>query len=433
MSRTVTIRNRGAALARAGGLALLALAGADAAAGAAEQEGARRRRPPEAEAPAGDALAGLSWGMEASADLMANARGGRRRAGGAALAARPHVDADLEALAGWRGASLHAGIQLAGGRGLAVVTGAFAPPSGAETAPTLRPAGIWLRQSLAGGALTLRAGHLLADSAFAALTAAGAFVNAGFGWPLPAAAALPGGGPAWPAAAPGVEAQARLAPAWTFRAGVYAGAPWRSGRWNRRGPGRAWRHGAFMIAELAGEGAGPGDLPGALKFGAWRATQRFPAPDAAPPAQRGHGLHGFHVAVEQTLWRGAGGGEVTAFGRLSWTPLARRAPVDLAIDAGVTVTGLLAARPDDVLAVGAVYARPVRSACADLERERLPVPELTLEASWRAAVTGGLSLQPFVQYVRRPGGGGPDALRPWRRTPDAVVVGLRTSTELPAQ
>ena len=83
------------------------------------------------------------------------------------------------------------------------------------------------------------------------------------------------------------------------------------------------------------------------------------------------------------------------------------------------VRGPLASRPDDVLAVGAVYGglssgyRSTQAADGNLTAASENVVEIT----WRAAVTRYLAVQPVAQWIRHPGGGA-DAER-------ATVLGVR--------
>src|SRR5499427_3359045 len=112
------------------------------------------------------------------------------------------IDADLEKLAGWSGASFHASIHQIHGtqfsvgnlQNLAVVSGIEAPLS-------TRLFNLWIEQKI-GNEINVRLGQFSAAQEFLVSQNASLFVNSTFGWPVLPAQDLPSGGPAYPEATP---------------------------------------------------------------------------------------------------------------------------------------------------------------------------------------------------------------------------------------
>src|SRR6185503_10006602 len=114
-------------------------------------------------------------------------------------------EADLEKLAGRKGATFHVNAFLIHGRGqTGDHLGNLFAITNAEATPAARLFELWLEQKI-GTLGSIRIGQLAADSEFIASDRAGLFVNGTFGWPGITAANLPSGGPAYPLATPGAR------------------------------------------------------------------------------------------------------------------------------------------------------------------------------------------------------------------------------------
>ena len=142
--------------------------------------------------------------------------------------------------------------------------------------------------------------------------------------------------------------------------------------------------------------------------------------------------------IDQTLWKSPDfettGRSLAAFARVVVAPEKNRSHVDFYADAGVTYAGLLPDRKNDVVGVGVAYAK-VSSSLRQLDRDMAAFPgepqpirssEVVIEASYQAQVAPWLKVQPFAQWIVRPAGGEPDPGRPWRKIPNATVLGLRS-------
>src|SRR5258708_18404733 len=101
------------------------------------------------------------------------------------------VDADLDKLIGWSGASFHASAHVIHGLGL---SGAYIQNlmtvSSIEAPATTRLFNLWIEQAL-GTRTTLRVGQFTAAQEFLVSQFANLFVNSTFGWPVITAVDLP--------------------------------------------------------------------------------------------------------------------------------------------------------------------------------------------------------------------------------------------------
>jgi porin len=402
--------------------------------------------------------AGVVYSLTYIGEVLGNVSGGMRR--GSIYEGRLdlQVDADLQKLAGWEGATIHAQAFQIHGHGLSrYYLGNLMTASGIEALPSTRLFELWLEQSFADGKAALRAGQLAADTEFLTSQYGGLFVNATFGWPAITGTNLPSGGPAYPLATPG--ARLKLAPVegFTLLAAVFNGDPAGPGpgdpqRDNRHGLEFRTKDPAFAIAEAQlayNQGKDAAGLPGTVKVGAWRHLGRFddqrfdpfgmsladPAGSGLAARLRGNG--GAYAVVDQMLYRVPGTADqgLAAFARVSANP-ADRNLIDFYADGGFTWKGLIPGREDDTFGVGFGYARISRDARAlDVDAisfTGVPMPvrssEALIEVTYQAQVVPGWTVQPDFQYVFRPGGNVANPRDPsGEPIKNAAVFGLRTT------
>jgi porin len=378
-------------------------------------------------------------------DLNALVAGGRRT--GADYLGRVGViaDADLDRLLGWHGASAHISIQQISGRGLSQRRiGNLLAVSGLEAEPALRLFNLWVQQAI-GPRADVRIGQFTAGQEFAISDTASLFVNSTFGWPGSFAADQPSGGPAYPLAAPGVRIAFSPDARTGLRLALFAGDPAGPGTGD---PQRRDRHGLngvrlagkpFLIGE-AQHSSGGAHPAVTMRAGFWLHFDRFADPrfdiagrslasPGAKAALQHRGNAGVYGIVDIALWRGAKG-----FLRASFSP-ADRNTVDLYADGGVAVSGPVPGRPEDTAGIGVAVAR-ISSALRGLARDLRGLTgatgpgadfEAVAELSYQVQLGGGISLQPNVQIVIHPGGRQPAPLGLGAPTPDALIVGMRTT------
>ncbi|MEN9840689.1 MAG: Porin precursor, partial [Verrucomicrobiota bacterium] len=262
------------------------------------------------------------------------------------------------------------------------------------------------------GEWSVRAGALLADAEFAGTTPGGALINSGFGWPAFLSANTVNTGPAFYAAALGTRL-AYEGETTTWKLGVYDGDSFDSAagddRPNRHGLSYelGGRQGAFVISEL---NFAPGESANRYQVGAWAHTAEFT--EFASGGTRS-GNWGVYAALERTLAGKTGeAGNVEAHLRAGWAPEDRNT-VAWAVDSAVAATGLFAARPADVTALGVVHARLSDDLGLGSAYEQ------TFELSHTFVVNEYISIQPDLQLVRHPGAD--------RARDDALIALLRFS------
>ena len=397
---------------------------------------------------------GVKFQLNYVSDLLNNTRGGLRT--GAAYSGRLElvVDADLEKGAGWSGAAAHANAYQIHGSGLSrSFVGNLMPVSNVEALPATRLYEAWLEQKLLDGKLAIRGGQLGADTEFLTSSYAGLFINGTFGWPTITAGDLPGGGPAYPLATPGVRFGIYPTDKISVLLGVFNGDPANP---RAADPQINNRHGlnfrvsdpALAIAEAQfkyGDEKDPKGLSGVAKLGAWTHFGRFEhqrydvaglslANDAAGDPRSLRGNHGVYGVIEQQVWRLADDPAkgVGVFARIAGAPSDRNL-VSFYADAGVNVSGMIASRPDDSFGVAIAYAGigdGMRGRDEDYARYNGPAfvrsSEALIEATYSAQIMSGWTMQPNVQYIIRPNGG-VDPNNPARSLPNALVVGVRTA------
>ena len=403
---------------------------------------------------------GVQLGANYIGEILGNPTGGVRR--GAIYEGRLEVllNLDLEKIAGWSGATIHANAYQIHGRGLSAndLGNNLLIASGIEAQRSTRLFDLWLEQQLWSNLVAVRIGQLAADDEFIVSQYASLFMNSTFGFPGITATDLPSGGPEYPLSTPGVRVKLQPTDQLSFMAAVFNGNPAGPGPGNpqlRDASGTAFRvnDDAFTIAEAAyalNQEKDATGLPGTYKLGGWYhsglfADQRFdsaglslanPLSSGVPAQHRGD--YGLYAVVDQMVWRmpetkdqGLG-----VFLRLSVSPSDRN-EVDFYADGGINYKGLLPSRGDDVLGLGVAYAR-IGDAASGLDRDvnffngtSRPVRdyEMALELTYRAQLAQWWTVQPDLQVIFHPGGHVPDPSDPTGRRPigDAVVVGARTS------
>lgn len=142
---------------------------------------------------------------------------------------------------------------------------------------------------------------------------------------------------------------------------------------------------------------------GNLKIGAWDHTGTFTRFDGSQQK----GADGVYGILDQTLWQPKGepeqGRGVRTFVSPGWTQ-SSVSTMDWNVAGGVTWTGPLVARAQDIVGFSANYAHLSPQA-------GLPHPyELELEWLYQAQLTKWATLMPDLQYVFHPGGKYPDAV-----------------------
>ena len=397
---------------------------------------------------------GVKYQVNYAGDLLSNRSGGLRRGSAYSGMLELEIDADLEKGGGWKGAAFYANIFQIHGSGLSrSYVGNLLPVSEIEALPSTRLYEAWIEQKLADGKVALRAGKLAADTEFLSSAYAIPFINGTFGWAPITAANLPGGGPAYPLATPGLRLGLYPSNQLSILLGVFNGDPAGSGNpdpqvANRHGLNFRIKDPAFVISELHyhyGDDKSPAGLSGTAKLGAWThfgqfADQRYDSTGAPLAMTSGQALHhrgnrGVYGMIDQQIFRlpddpakGLG-----VFMRIGGAPGDRNL-ISFYADAGLNAYGMIASRPEDVIGIAVAFARISRSARGfnydDITYNAVTTPLLSserlIEATYAAQIAPGWTLQPNFQYVINPGAGAPDPSQPGRPLRNSTIVGMRT-------
>jgi porin len=370
------------------------------------------------------------------------------------------IDGDLDRIAGWKGASFHVNAFQIHGHGLSTYNiFNFSTISGIEARPTTRLFEAWFEQELFGGLASIRIGQLAADTEFLNSDFDALYWNGTFGWPNFSSNNLPGTGPGYPFATPGVRLKIEPDPRTRFLLGLFNGDPAGSGFNtslaqidNCCGINFRLQDPPFVVGQAEFDYVlplVPTGLAGKLRLGSWYHfgpfNDQFVARDGLPladPASNDDALPlngdaAIYAMLDQMIWTVPGDDRwkgVGAFVQVMAAPPDRNL-ISLEIQAGINFMGVLPDRPVDTFGAAFSYTRvsPFVSASqrlqAALSGEPTPIQnyELMFEATYQAEIVQGLILQPDFQYVFHPGGNAIDPLNPSvGRIPDAAVFGLRT-------
>lgn len=407
---------------------------------------------------------GIEYSLTYIAETLGNPVGGLRQ--GAIVEDRLNLrlNLDLQRLAGWDGATVHANAYFIHGTGLSRYdVGNLLAASVIEALPASRLYVLWLDQQLFEGQLGVRVGQQAADTEFFVSQTATVFVNSTFGWPAITGLDLPSGGPAYPLATPAIRAKYVPGNGFSLQAGLYDGDPAGANRpgddpeaqrLNRTGTNFRAHDPALVVAEATYAYNTDKDakgLPGDITLGGWQHFGRFESlrfdqtglpladPNATGIGRRLRGNAGIYAVYDQTLYRETGKDDegLGFFLRAAWSPT-RSSLVSAYLDTGLAYKGLLEGRDDDTVGLSLAYARlsddARRSDIDTIVYTGTAMPrrraETVIEATYQAVVVPGFTVQPDVQLVLHPGGGIANPRDPeGRRVRNAAVLGLRATVQ----
>lgn len=353
-------------------------------------------------------------------------------------------DVDFDKLAGWRGAKFHAAMLYPHGKSLTdkYVNDLFVL-SNLDASDDVHLFELWLEQNLADGIFSVRLGQIALDQEFVYTEQGALFNNSAFGWfPIVGATA-----PVYPQGAPGVRIKWQAREQIYFQVAVVDGdvnpTDAAGNETNPHGVKFRFDEGALIFAETGFNWALAHDTkPGSLKLGGWyhtadTASVRFDDTglSLADPLTSGNPATlgdnwGLYLGAEQVLWKEASEDKASAqgvgvFGRLGYAP-ADRNLLGFYAEAGVTRTGLVPGRDDDVCGVALAYGQIGQDSRGLVTDDNffnaagavVPDYEMVIECEYQWNVRPGFVIQPGMQYIVHPGGS--SAIE------NAFVLSLRT-------
>lgn len=359
------------------------------------------------------ALSGLYTGDVAGVVQGVRPRGGRYLDNLDLMA-----DLDLERVAGWRGATLHAHVLNNSGGAPNDLAGTLQGVDNIEVArPRLRLFELWVEQAFADGRASARAGLYNLNSEFYVNPSAALLIAPAFGIGSELAATGPNGPSIFPSTALGARVTADLGAGRYVRAAALNA---KSGVLGDPG-GVDWEfdNGALLIAEAGIEG------PTRFGIGAWGYTERQDdireiAASGEPVRRRARGAY---VLAEQRLFGSDTGPEASAFLRVGLSDGATT-PFKGGWQAGVLIARPFAARPHGAFSLGVQQGVLNRRFRANLRDEGLAPAraETGVEITYADRITRRITLQPDLQWIHHAGGE--------RRAKDRLVAALRIKVDL---
>src|SRR5262249_56148391 len=152
---------------------------------------------------------------------------------GGAPGAKPYVGGfwiyllgDLQKAGLWKGLCFYADSYKIHGRSVSADNiDSLVTVSNYEALPSTRLSELWLEQHLFDDHVTVRVGQLAADTEFLLSSGASNFLDSTWGWATLPSFNLPGGGPSYPLATPGVRVGLKPNDNWSLNLGVYNADP----------------------------------------------------------------------------------------------------------------------------------------------------------------------------------------------------------------
>jgi porin len=347
--------------------------------------------------------AGISINAQLVLEGFDNVQGGVNTGDVGALTFDLNLALDTEKAVGWNGGEFYTDLEDHTGRNpTADLTGDLQAFDKLNTTRYLQIYELWYQQALFNGWLRLKLGKWDANDDFSVIDNGLAFLNAS-DIVSPTILAFPTTPDPMPGAAvyltPGKIWYAQFATFYANQSDTFGDLtghpqsiqPTKDGALLLGETGVRWDH-----APLLGK-------DGNLKFGAWGHTGTFTRFDGSQQ----NGADGYYAIFDQTLWQPHGepeqGRGVRAFAEAGQTR-ASVTPIDWNVAGGVTWTGPLVVRPDDILGFSANYAH--------LSSQAGPPHsyELALEWFYQVTLTKWATLHPDAQFIIHPGGQYPDVV-----------------------
>ncbi|MGH7953367.1 MAG: carbohydrate porin [Limisphaerales bacterium] len=310
---------------------------------------------------------------------------------------------DTEKAFNWKGGTFYADLEDHAGRNpTADLTGDLQAFDKLNTARYLQIYELWYQQALFNDWLRLKLGKWDANDDFSVIDNGLAFLNAS-DIVSPTILAFP----TTPDPMPGAAVYLTPGKFWYAQFGVfYANQSDTFGDITGHPQSiQPTDYGALLIGEtgLRWDHAPLLGKDGNLKFGAWGHTGTFTRFDGSQQK----GAEGYYAIFDQTLWQPHGepeqGRGLRSFLEAGQTQASVSA-IDWNAAGGITWTGPLAVRPDDILGFSANYAH--LSPQAGLSHSY----ELALEWFYQLPLTKWATLHPDFQFIVHPGGQYPDAV-----------------------
>jgi porin len=312
------------------------------------------------------------------------------------------VELNLEKLAGWEGASFFVnafyfdGNDVSGDR-----VGDFNAVSNLYTDTRFNLYNIFLQQAVMNDDSFFKIGQIALDDDFMVSETSLLFLNAGFG-PMPVESGNTAA-PIYALAAPGAVVRYASEVSWFVQGGVYAGD---AGVAESNNQGFGWKMGGvagWMFIAESGYRYGADDAC-VIKLGGYYHSGGY---THFADGAREDGLYSFYGVIDHQIVRPDGCPGLNGFLRMGIAPQDEIAVVSGYADAGLAISGMF--QENDALGLAVSWTELsddfVRS-------EGGRSSEIVTELTYQVPIADWFLLQPDIQYIINPQGGGGDAFRP---------------------
>lgn len=404
---------------------------------------------------------GASLSLAETSEVLGNATGGDAKGAEYDGLTTAILQLDTQRAFHWYGGTFNvSGLQIHGQNLSADNLLTLQTSSGIESDRATRLWELWYDQKFdQEGKYDLKIGQQSLDQEYMVSQNGLLYLNTMFGWAMLPSADMPGGGPAYPLATPGIRIHARPGNAWTLLAGAYTG-----NAAQQNASGTAFPLDGFLgIAELQYAYPSLGltvradnktPLGRIYKIGAWYDNVKFDDqrwdenglsladPDSNGVARTHRGNYAIYAVADQMIWVDPRENDrsISVFLRPMGTPLADRNQVDFSMNAGLNFNEPIMHRDDDTFGIGMGYTH-VSGSASDLDRDQrhysnnLSYPirsgESYLEATYQYQFTAWWQLQPDFQYIFNPGAGTVNPNSPSsQKVKNEAVFGFRMNLAL---
>ncbi len=323
------------------------------------------------------------------------------------------LDADLEKIIGWRGFSFRISTMWTHGASPGKHAGNELAISNIDAFDGLRLHELYLEKEY--GDLHVKLGSLLADGDFVPSMYRETLINDAFGQTASWSANTLNGGPAFTAAGLGIHLRYDLSEAAYVQAGVYDGDIFddsggdptinQHGTHFELGNGQGWTS-LYQIGYNGFNVSDGTDLPAWYRLGVWHHSGTFDK-NAAGTVD---GNSGIFFSLDKLLYREDGDQGLGGFFRYG-VAKRDRSRIHTMLDAGLSYTGLIPGRDEDITTLGFLHAKHSGDITTTKSHESL------LELTHRIQVSPSVYIQPDIQWINRPSGD--------NSVNDVLAIGLR--------
>lgn len=360
---------------------------------------------------------GLTPTINYQATILGNPVGGERKGLKYAAQLNLYLDFDLEKLLNIKDTMLHSSISWSSGQSLSSDDiGNYFFVSSIFSGNSLRLYQFFLESNLWNDLLTVAIGRMAIGDDFATTALFGYYVSDAFDPNIGSIVVNVPGFYAEPVATWGLRVKLRPADEFYVSGGVYNSSPL-AGQDSAFGVDFSFRNGFILVGEA---GYTPniqeasGGLAGYYKIGAYYDTGDFN--ELAGDGNKQSGNYGFYAIADQMVYREPGTEDqgLALWGAAAFAPEEEINTFPVFLSAGIAYGGLIPARDGDKALFGLAYG----SVSDELPGQDY---EIVLEGTYAIQIAPWLSVQPDVQYIIHPGGGG---------IPNALVLGALLSLNL---